>query len=68
MSPRGRKKAWELIPVVTYSAGLVHSPRDAVLHAGGLSPALPGALCLGDVITTVEGNRPDHSRVHFLVA
>lgn len=32
----GRKKAWELVPVVTYSVGLVHLPEDAVLNAGDL--------------------------------
>lgn len=31
MSLWGRKKAWELVPVVTYSVGLAHLPEDAVL-------------------------------------
>lgn len=40
MSLWGRKKAWELVPVVTYSVGLAHLPEDAVLNAGDLKPLL----------------------------
>lgn len=63
MSLLGRKKAWELVPVVTYSVGLAHLPEDAVLNAGGLKPLLG---CFGDVITAVEFSLADFV-VHFLV-
>lgn len=65
MSLWGRKRAWELVPAVTYSVGLVHLPGDAALNAGARRP--PGALCLGDVTTAVE-LRLTGSVVHFRVA
>lgn len=45
MSPWGRKRAWELVPVVTCSIGLVHLPEDAGLNAGDLRPR-PGLSVL----------------------
>lgn len=59
MSLWGRKKAWELVPVVTYSIGRAHLSEDAELDAGNLRPRL--GLCCGDVITIVEISLTDLS-------
>ena len=44
MSPWGRKRAWELVPVVTCSIGLARLREDAGLNVGDLRPPPPPGL------------------------
>lgn len=64
MSLWGRKKAWELVPVVTYVLALLICLRMQYLMQG--TSSLSWAVCFGDVIiTAVEISLTDFV-VHFL--